>query len=1303
MKKHMTWISIFLILLISLTNVSAQTVYFRKGFSEQEVIPYAEDAIILRAGNNECYAYNLRKSLSDLNKSLVAYIQDNKMYAPVQFILEQLGFSNIENQGEVIYAKYKEQEYRFGISDSAVSCEINNGILCGDIESIASHIGMGYLLIDDVAIISPKMSADTEIPENVLNIIKERLNYRWDNVYLGSLGYVTGMIVHPKNPELLYCRTDVGGMYRFDRANNRWIQLLHTLPYEDCNLAGVRSIAIDPNDDRILYAACGSSPDNEPCDILKSTDRGENWVRMEFNKSFGGNKTEARLSGECLVVDPNDSNTIFCGTFYEGLWVSHDAGISWEQIDTVPKESKVAGGISFVYIDSGKTNEDGRSTTIYAAAWGEGVYVSNDGGRSFTLIPDSPKIANRMEMVGNKIYMSATNVKDSTEYTGGFFIYEKGKWRDITPVHDGFISATNAFLIDRNNPNYILLNAAPYRQTNFFRSYDGGETWEYVTNLRNAPCMLQDPYDEDGFWYPYGGGIYYFSDMYANATDFVPVSRDTGVEELCGEQVLSSPAQEAPLLLSQVMDWGMMMNKSRLDVKAEIVKPQIGEGSGIDFCESDPSLVFHVGLIGRVDVSTGFASVSTDYGNTFTRLPWNTWRVIDGAVSATKQENGYPILMMLSATTTGTAKVTDQDREKSGLYRSLDFGQTWEKMNDIDSYSTNSWHFDDFRLASDRVDGNTFYYTHNNDFYVTTDGGDTWAKKYTFPISTSDPFIKAIPGVEGGVWYRHNACIYVSYDKGETWSTLETVEKPIAFGFGIGNPKSTVPAAYVAGYVDGICGVFMSDDLGKSWKRINDDSFNLGNDAVDVCGDRIMYGRVFVSTAGNGVLYGQPILMDDFPPVISLDMESSDEERSPEYAVNTKEFIISGAVNEMAEVKINGESVAVDGYNRFAYSVILQEGENRFLVEAQDPSGNFAEPEELMIRYLPNYLGVEYTTDTELITKDGQISITGRTVVPAEIFMADTSVRTDENNRFTLNYTISEDKDFNVYAVDDKGVRSEPVTFHTIYDTQVPVLTIDEIPSVTERSSYILQGTISEPGEVRVNGKTVTVKDDLSFFTPIKLEKGVNSVRVQARDLAKNATKPEIISLVYKPKASISTATLSSTPKADNFVFDGNVDEWDLSNYCEKVMIGSCNNVMMFNTMWDENYLYVAIKCIDDVVYNAKNSTDDDCLEIYIDGGNEKKKTYDGNDKQLLYPVENKTINENYIYTINEDGYCAEVRIPWSDFGVIAKSGVSIGFDIDVVDNDGLYEDGKRSGVLGWNGTGDNWKDTSSFATLTLN
>ncbi|MBW8882990.1 MAG: hypothetical protein JF615_16675, partial [Asticcacaulis sp.] len=42
--------------------------------------------------------------------------------------------------------------------------------------------------------------------------------YEWRTVPYGAGGYVDGFVYHPREKGVLYTRTDVGGMYRYDYA-----------------------------------------------------------------------------------------------------------------------------------------------------------------------------------------------------------------------------------------------------------------------------------------------------------------------------------------------------------------------------------------------------------------------------------------------------------------------------------------------------------------------------------------------------------------------------------------------------------------------------------------------------------------------------------------------------------------------------------------------------------------------------------------------------------------------------------------------------------------------------------------------------------------------------------------------------------------------------------------------------------------------------------------------------------------------------------------------------------------------------
>lgn len=72
--------------------------------------------------------------------------------------------------------------------------------------------------------------------------------YEWKSVPIVGGGFVDGFILHPNNSVVRYCRTDMGGAYRWDSVNNEWVQMLDWVSLAECNLQGVESIATDPTD-----------------------------------------------------------------------------------------------------------------------------------------------------------------------------------------------------------------------------------------------------------------------------------------------------------------------------------------------------------------------------------------------------------------------------------------------------------------------------------------------------------------------------------------------------------------------------------------------------------------------------------------------------------------------------------------------------------------------------------------------------------------------------------------------------------------------------------------------------------------------------------------------------------------------------------------------------------------------------------------------------------------------------------------------------------------------------------------------
>src|SRR4051812_29397146 len=83
-------------------------------------------------------------------------------------------------------------------------------------------------------------------------------NYTWSNAVIHGGGFVSGIVTHPKAKGVIYARTDIGGAYRWDEANRRWIPITDWINAADWNYTGIESLAVDPSDPNKVFFAGGS-------------------------------------------------------------------------------------------------------------------------------------------------------------------------------------------------------------------------------------------------------------------------------------------------------------------------------------------------------------------------------------------------------------------------------------------------------------------------------------------------------------------------------------------------------------------------------------------------------------------------------------------------------------------------------------------------------------------------------------------------------------------------------------------------------------------------------------------------------------------------------------------------------------------------------------------------------------------------------------------------------------------------------------------------------------------------------------
>ncbi len=277
----------------------------------------------------------------------------------------------------------------------------------------------------------------------------------WQNLGLKDSQHVSKILVHPKNPDVVYVAAQGPlwskggdrGLYRTTDGGKTWTKSLGAGEW-----TGVTDVVMDPRDPGVLYAATwqrhrtvaaymGGGPESG---IHRSTDGGATWERLKKGLP------EGPMGKIGLALSPQDPDILYAAIELDrrtgGVYRSTDRGSSWEK-----RSDAVAGATGPHYYQE-----------LYASPHAEGriylvdvrIQVSDDGGKTFR----------RLE--------------------------EKDKHSDNHVI---------AFRAD--DPDYLLVGT----DGGLYETFDLAKTWRFVANLPVTQFYKIAVDDDLPFYNVYGG------------------------------------------------------------------------------------------------------------------------------------------------------------------------------------------------------------------------------------------------------------------------------------------------------------------------------------------------------------------------------------------------------------------------------------------------------------------------------------------------------------------------------------------------------------------------------------------------------------------------------------------------------------------------------------------------------------------------------------------------------------------------------------------------------------------------------
>lgn len=732
-------------------------------------------------------------------------------------------------------------------------------------------------------------------------------SYNWQNVAIGGGGFVDGVVFNQTVPNLIYARTDIGGMYRWNDSTQSWKPLLDWVGFNNWGYNGVASIATDPVQTNRVYAAVGmytNSWDPNNGAILRSTDRGDSWTVTPLPFKIGGNMP-GRGMGERLAVDPNNDRILYFGApSGNGLWRSTNFGATWSKVTSftdvgtyVADPTDASGyssdiqGVVWVDFDNSSGTPHHTTNDIYVgvADPNNPVWRSTDGGATWAPVPGTPtgNLPHKgvIDQANHLLYIATSNTGGPYDGSAGDvwkLDMVSGAWTKITPPADSLNPSYgySGLTIDREHPSTIMVATQIdwWPDTIIFRSTDGGQTWtrawDESSNYQTPPEGMTLHYNLDDSsepWLTFGAAPGWFtpSPKLGWMDDAMEIDPFNSNRMMYGTGATLYATNDLTNWDSgKNIDIAPMVKGLEETAVNDLISPPggapllsaLGDIGGFRHTDLNTVPMMYTNPVAGSGTSLDFAQLKP---NVIVRAENAAAATDTSAAFSTDDGATWSPAGTQPAGVTGGGVIAEAADASSTVWSpagapvsySTDAGQTWSASAGVPAGAT---------VGSDRANGKTFYAFSAGTFYRSTDGGATFTATAATGLPTKGSVhFKALPGVEGDVWLAGGTTdagntygLWHSTDGGATFTRLRNVDQADNIGFGKAAPGATYPALYTIAQIHGVRGIFRSDDGGRSWVRINDDQHQYGNIGGAITGDPQIYGRVYVGTNGRGIVYG---------------------------------------------------------------------------------------------------------------------------------------------------------------------------------------------------------------------------------------------------------------------------------------------------------------------------------------------------------------------------------------------------------------------------------------------------------------